>query len=147
MTLLLSRRTSTHRSLSQRAHEYPHTHWTRRKERVQRLFRSLVPGPAQCVEVRPNISSWYSSTSRNSSCSFPAREVTRSRSPRSPSLLASQLTIHPALSRPIPAGAGHAGRLLRIVPLGIRQGPASRRSPVSFPPTLSVPDEVCGVYE
>ena len=46
------------------------------KERVQPLSRCLVPEPVLCVEVSPTISSWCRSTSRTSSVSFPASEVT-----------------------------------------------------------------------
>ncbi|XP_031734517.1 zinc finger protein 599-like [Anarrhichthys ocellatus] len=45
------------------------------KDGVQPLFRSLVPEPVLCTEVSPTISSWYRSTSRTSSGSFPEREV------------------------------------------------------------------------
>jgi len=53
------------------------TPWaTPEKERVQPLSRSLVPEPVLCMKVSPTISSWYRSTSRTSSGSFPASEVT-----------------------------------------------------------------------
>jgi len=53
------------------------TPWeTLEKEKVQPLSRSLVPEPVLWVEVSPTVSSWYRSTFRTSSGSFPTSEVT-----------------------------------------------------------------------
>ncbi|KAK7877097.1 hypothetical protein WMY93_032177 [Mugilogobius chulae] len=54
----------------------PHTMGNPEKWSVQPLSRVMVPEPKLCVEVRPTISSRNRSTSRTSSGSFPASEVT-----------------------------------------------------------------------
>jgi len=71
-----------HSSAQPGTHEYPHSHLAPltlgnpEKDKVKPFSRSLVPEPALCMEVSPNISSWYRSTSHTSSGSFPASEVT-----------------------------------------------------------------------
>lgn len=64
-------------------------------DRVQPLSNRLVPEPKLCLQVSPTISSWYLSTSRTSSASFPSREGTYHGPPGSQPLVNTHQTLHP----------------------------------------------------